>query len=372
MLVGVATTSSRTLTLLSLLQSRREWSGVELAARLAVSARTVRRDVETLRELGYPVHTSRGPDGGYRLGAGSTLPPLLFDDDQAVAVALALQTAPVTVTGIDEGAERALAALGQVMPARLQAEVDALRLTTVRNYWAFSAPPIAPEVLKAVGNAVHRGHLLRVELLRPDGSRPDPHEPDFAPPLRIEPHHLVLWAGRWYLVARVPDRDDWLVHRVDRLHVHDPTGRSFRRHEVPGGDVTAFVMSSHQRGDTVQEWPCLGTVLIDLPADVVARWAPAGAVVEQLDAERSRFVLGAWSWAGVVGILATFDADVVVEGPEQLRTAFTAVARRLHRAGSGPAAPGRDDTDDPVPETREPGRGPQIRPRGSANSDDHE
>ncbi|GAB3257236.1 helix-turn-helix transcriptional regulator [Kineosporia babensis] len=320
----MATTSARALKLLSLLQSRREWSGPELSERLQVSTRTLRRDVESLRELGYPVQTRLGPDGGYRLGAGTSLPPLLFDDEQAVALALALQTAPVTVSGVDEGATRALTTLTQVMPARLRAQVEAVRVTAIRNYWDFAAPPIDPAVLKAVGTAVHREHLLRFDYLGPDGSRQDP-------PLRVEPHHLVLWAGRWYLIAHSREAD-WAIYRVDRIRPSDPTGLPFTRKALPDPDVRRYLMTRHDRGDTPAPWQCLGTVVIDLPSDVVARWAPGGSVVERIGPQQSRFTVGAWSWAGIAGILATFDADFTVVEPDELRLACRRIGRRLDHA----------------------------------------
>ncbi|MBT0772857.1 WYL domain-containing protein [Kineosporia sp. J2-2] len=331
----MATTSARALRLLSLLQSRREWPGPVLAGRLGVSTRTLRRDVESLRELGYPVRTAMGPEGGYRLAPGSSLPPMLFDDEQAVAVALALQTVPVTVSGVDEGAARALATLTQVMPARLRAEVDSVRLTAVRNYWDFAGPPIDPDVLRAVGSAVHRAQVLRFDHLRADGTCPGPREPGFMPPRQVEPHHLVLWAGRWYLLAydlSLPPGGEWAVYRVDRIRAAAATGRCFARRPLPDPDVGHYVMTRHDRGDTPAPWQCLGTVVMELPADVVARWAPGGSVVERLGPQRTRFTVGAWSWVGVAGILATFGAAFTVEGPVELRDACREIGRRLDRA----------------------------------------
>ncbi|GHE08951.1 helix-turn-helix transcriptional regulator [Klenkia taihuensis] len=344
------TTSARALTLLSLLATGRPRTGAELAGRLEVSERTVRRDVEMLRSLGFPVAGTPGPTGRYQLRAGSTLPPLLFDDEQAVAVTLALQTAPVTVTGTGDGAARALATLRQVMPARLQPQVDALRVTAVPNAWDFGAPPVEQSVLAAVGDAVRRGHLLRVRL------------PGAGDPVLVEPHHLVVWAGRWYLVAHGPS--GWWVHRVDALHVHGPTGLPFARRALPADDVAEYVMGRHDRGDTVGAWPCTGRVTMALPADVVARWVPAGAVVEALG-DRCRVTLGAWSWAGVVGILATFDADLTDVAPAELRDAMAHTAARLSAAaqpgGSGEAEGGAGLAGDglveqlPVGADRDPG-----------------
>ncbi|ROR91093.1 helix-turn-helix transcriptional regulator [Nocardioides aurantiacus] len=333
----MAATSARALELLSLLVARDGWTGSELARRLDVSVRTLRRDIETLRALGYPVAAMKGPEGGYRLAPGTKLPPLQFDDEQAIALAVALQTAPATVSGHTDAAARALTTVKQVMPAHLQAEVDALYLTAIRNYWAFGAPPVEPATLKAVGNAVRASHRLRFDYLTQTGHRPHPADRDFEPPLEVEPHHLVLWAGRWYLVAYQTRDAGWGIYRVDRIHPRSPTGAPFTRRELPAGNVADYVMSSHDRGDTLAPWPCLGTVLIDLPADIVARWAPSGAVVEYLTATSCRFTLGAWSWAGVAGLLATFDADFTILDPPELTHACQQLAIRYHAAtGRGP------------------------------------
>ncbi|REF30044.1 helix-turn-helix transcriptional regulator [Calidifontibacter indicus] len=205
----MADTSERILRLLSLLGARVEWSGVELAQRLSVSSRTLRRDVETLRELGYPVHAIKGPRGGYRLGAGGKLPPLVLDDDQAIAIALALQTAPATVTGIDDAVARALTTLRQVMPAHLRAASDAFEVTSLRNYWEFSAPPLDVATLQIVGAAIRTSHSLRFDYATPEGDTPGPRDIGFKPPREVEPHHLVVWAGRWYLIARDRQHQTW-------------------------------------------------------------------------------------------------------------------------------------------------------------------
>ncbi len=324
----MADTSRRAFRLLSLLATGRRWSLTELARRLEVSPRTVRRDVVTLRDLGYPVAALSGPGGGYRFGERGSLPPLLLDEDQALATAVALQTAPTTVFGLGEDAARALNTLSQVLPARTRSTIEALRLTRLHNYWDFAAPPIPTGSLTAVGTAVSRQHVLRYDLLRPDSSRPAPHDADFMPPRRLEPHHLVVWAGRWYVVGYDPDDRSWRVLRVDRIHPHAPTGKPFDRSDVPGGDVAELVMTSHDRGDVAAQWPCTGSVTMPLPAAVVARWAPGGAVVEQLDVRRTRLTVGAWSWAGVAGILTTFDADLTDVEPPELTFAFRRLAAR--------------------------------------------
>jgi predicted DNA-binding transcriptional regulator YafY len=323
----MATTSHRALRLLSLLASRRQWPLRDLADRLEVSERTVRRDLDTLRGLGYPVTTVRGPDGGYRLGTRHTLPPLLFDHDQALAVAVALQTAPSSMVGLQDDTARALATLQQAMPETLRAAMESLRLTRLQNYWEFPAPPIDPTALSVVGAAVRHRHVLITEVLRPDSTRPAPDEQDFAAARRIEPHHLVVWAGRWYLVAYDLDDHQWRVHRVDRLHPR-PTSSPFGHRDLPCGDIAHFVMSSHDRGDTPAAWQCTGSARLNLPAHVVARWAPGGSVVEDLDADHCRLTLGAWSWAGIAGILATFDTDLTDLQPPELLDACRHLAHR--------------------------------------------
>ena len=333
----MATTSARLLDLLSLLGARASWSGPQLARRLGVSTRTVRRDLQSLRGLGYPVQTVKGPDGGYRLGAGSRLPPLLLDDDQAIAVAVALQTAPTSVAGIDDALARALTSIKQLLPVSLRAEADAMHLTAIRNWWDFAAPPIASTTLRAVGSAVRNQHLLRFDYLTADGRRADPHEVDFVAPIQVEPHHLVVWAGRWYLVAYTPTAEAWRIYRVDRVHPGSPTGVPFQRRELPEPDVARYVSTSYDRGDTPAPWQCCGSALIDLPPEVVARWAPGGSVVEYVSPTQTRIALGAWSWAGVAGLLATFDADITDLKPKELKDTCHALAQRYQRSATGAA-----------------------------------
>jgi predicted DNA-binding transcriptional regulator YafY len=191
-------TSGRLLRLLSLLQARRDWPGGVLAERLDVSPRTVRRDVDRLRDLGYPVRAIKGPDGGYRLDAGAELPPLLFDDEQAVAVAVALQTASAGVSGIEEGALRALATVRQVMPARLRGRVDALRVTTVPT--DREQPKVDSEVLIAVGAAVRAREVLRFDYSGRTGLRRA--GPPTRPRRRLGGSNRTIWppgaaGGTW-------------------------------------------------------------------------------------------------------------------------------------------------------------------------------
>ena len=314
-------TSARLLALLSLLQARRDWPGALLAERLAVSPRTVRRDVDRLRELGYPIAAAKGPDGGYRLGAGSDLPPLLFDDEQAIALAVALQTAATAGAGIEEAAARALATVRQVMPARLRHRVDALRVTNVERAGPCSNPQVKPEVLVTLSAAVHAREALRFDYAGADAA---------APPRRVHPHHLVTWSGRWYLVAWDLDRDDWRTFRVDRITPRTPTGPRFTPRELPGGDVATFIANRFQR---TGEWPCRGEVILDLPAAVVSTYA-GDALVEELGTDRCRVSMGAWSWPGLAALLGRFDADIEVIGPPELVEAFAHLARRFATAAS--------------------------------------
>ncbi|MFC5179977.1 helix-turn-helix transcriptional regulator [Actinomadura harenae] len=328
----MADTSARILRLLSLLEARAEWPGAELAARLGVSPRTLRRDVDTLRDLGYPVEAVLGPGGGYRLGVGGKLPPLVLDDDQAVAIALALQTAPATVAGIDDAVTRALTTLRQVMPARLRAASEAFELTALRNYWEFADSPVGVATLQAVGSAIRTRRTLRFDHRTPGGTVPAPGEPGFAPPREVEPHHLVVWAGRWYLVARDRRTRDWGTYRVDRIVPRGPSGMPFTPVPLTDDDLTRLVVQNPDRGDTAGPWECRGSATVDLPAGLVARWAPGGSVVEHVDEGRCRLTIVGWSWVGVAGLFATFDADLHDVEPAGLRDAFAKLADRFHRA----------------------------------------
>ncbi|MEV0005362.1 WYL domain-containing protein [Micromonospora sp. NPDC050980] len=322
------TASARLLALLSLLQARRDWPGAVLAERLGVSPRTVRRDVDRLRELGYPIASAKGPDGGYRLAAGSALPPLLFDDEQAVALTVALQTAATTVTGIEEAAARALTTVRQVMPARLRHRVDALRVVAAPRAGAATKPRVEPALLMTLSAAVHAREELRFDYPAAPPAAPADEAP---PPRRTQPHHLVTWGGRWYLVAWDLDRADWRTFRVDRISPRTPTGPRFTPRELPGGNVAAFVAGRFTGATGPGDWPCRGEVILDLPARTVSAWTRDG-IVEELGPDRCRLVLGAWSWPGLAAVLGRYDADIEVVGPPELRTAFAHLAHRYARA----------------------------------------
>jgi predicted DNA-binding transcriptional regulator YafY len=332
--MGMPTTSGRLLALLSLLQARPDWPGALLAARLEVSPRTVRRDVDRLRELGYPIRASRGPAGGYRLDAGAELPPLLFDDEQAVALAVALQLAATSGAGIEEAAARALSTVRQVMPARLRHRVDALRITAVERGGARLNPRVEPTVLVMLGAAVHAREELRFDYAVPARSESESESANVVPPRRVQPHHLVTWRGRWYLVAWDLDRDDWRTFRADRISPRTSTGPRFTPRQLPGGDVTAYVAARFQGPFGPERWPCRGEMIVDLPAAFVSQYSQDG-IVEELGPNRCRLVVGSWSWPSLAASVGRFDADIQVVGPPELTDAFAALARRYARAAAG-------------------------------------
>lgn len=327
-------TSGRLLALLSLLQTRRDWPGTLLAERLHVSLRTVRRDVDRLRELGYPIAAVKGPDGGYRLGPGTELPPLLFDDEQAVALTIALQIAATTPgNGTGEAAARALTTIRQVMPSRLRHRVDALQVTALDRPATRPADPVDGDVLLAISSAV-RAH----EILRFDYRSGAVVEAEGKPPRRVEPHHVVTRDGRWYLVAWDLDRSDWRTFRADRIALRIPNGPRFTPRELPGGDVATFITGRFRGADDgTAGWPCQGTVILDLPAATAALYTRDG-VVEQFGPDRCRLTLGSWSWTGLASAIARFDTQIEVVGPAELTDAFDHLGRRFLRTAARPIA----------------------------------
>jgi predicted DNA-binding transcriptional regulator YafY len=310
-------TAVRLLRLLSLLTARRTWGGEELADRLSVTGRTVRRDVERLRELGYPVAAVPGPAGGYTLGAGTGLPPLLLDDDAAVAVALGLHAAASgAVAGIEEAALRAAAAIEQVMPTRLRRRVQALQATTV----ALTANDAVVEssVLALLALACRDGERLRFGYLDRSGMDSRRH---------VEPYRLVSTGRRWYLVARDLDRDDWRTFRVDRLRRPQPTGR----HSTPTDPPDAARFVSDAVSSAPYRWQA--RVLMDAPAAVVADLIPPTvAVVEAIDEQRCLLMSGADSLDNIALHLAALNVPFTPLEPPELRDRCAALAQRLHNA----------------------------------------
>lgn len=305
--------SSRMLALLSLLQTPRDWPGRVLAERLGVTPRTVRRDVERLRDLGYRITAVKGPDGGYRLAAGSELPPLLFDDAQAVAIAVALQSVPASGIDIDEGASRALATVRQVMPSRLRHRVDGIRFSGAPN-----ETRVDPAVLEAASAAVRDRVVLRFDY--GSGERP---------PRRTEPHAVVAREGRWYLLAWDLDGDDWRTFRLDRLSPRIPTGPRFTPRPLPAADAQTYLAARAKGSDAEDRWPCRGELIVELPASDVARWVGSDGTVETIDDRSCRLTYGSWSWVGILAFAAQLDAPFTVVGPPALADAARTLAARF-------------------------------------------
>ncbi len=327
-MTSVQTTSSRLLALLSLLRTRRAWSGEDLAERLDITPRTVRRDIDRLRDLGYPITAVKGPSGGYRLGAGAHLPPLLFDDGQAVALTVALQSVAAGDAVADDAA-RALSTIRQVMPPRLRHRTDMVSVTAVHPPEKGDTAQVAPQTFVELSTAIH----AHVELRFDYGQGPATATEE---PRRVQPHHLVTWRGRWYLAAWDLDRDDWRTFRVDRIRPRTPTGPRFVPRELPGGTVSAFI-TNRFRGSDGSDWPCRGEVILNLPATAVAPFAQDG-IAEALAPDRCRLVLGSWSWTGLAAAVSRFDADIEVVGPPELKSAFARLATRFSKA-AGTTAP---------------------------------
>jgi predicted DNA-binding transcriptional regulator YafY len=311
-------TSERLLKLLSLLQARPDWTGPELAERLEVSGRTVRKDVERLRRLGYPVHASPGVGGGYRLGAGAALPPLLLDDEEAVAVAVGLRTAAGgAVAGIEETSLRALVKLEQVLPSRLRHRVNALHsaMAAVQS----GGPTVDAEVLTAIAAAIRDRLRLRFDYRLHDGS---------AGVRDVEPHRMVSWGRRWYLVAFDADRRDWRTFRVDRLRPRTPTGPRFTPRRVPGGDVTAYVEKTVGQAT----WRYRARVLLHAPASSLAGRLPPAVELEPADDRTCIATAGADDPTTLALYLGLLDVDFDILDAPELAEALAELAARYTRA----------------------------------------
>lgn len=317
---NMANTSTRTLRLLSLLQTHKYWPGGELAERLGVSARTLRRDVERLRELGYPVQAQRGVDGGYQLAPGAALPPLMIDDDEAVALVVGMQAAVHgSVDGIAESSVRVLAKVVQVLPPRLRKRVDALRAMTVPASWGTAGGGPDPGVLTAVALACRDTERLRFTYTAADGRRSERH---------VEPHRLVSLGRRWYLVAYDLTRHDWRSFRLDRLTAPAGDGARFRPRELPAEDAAAFVRAGldqaprSYRIETVVEAPAAAV------RERIGRWS----TVEEIEPGRCRVRMTSDSLDWPIMGLGTLEADFTVVEPEIMREQLRAWGARFSRA----------------------------------------
>jgi predicted DNA-binding transcriptional regulator YafY len=316
-------TSARLLRLLSLFQAQRYWSGSALSRRLDVTSRTLRRDVDRLRSLGYPVHSTSGTAGGYQLGAGATLPPLLLNDDEAVAVAVGLRTsASGGVAGIEEASVRALLKLEQVLPSRLSRRVAALHgfIVPMGN----RGPTVDAELLSMLAGAC-RDH---------EGIRFQYHDRSNATSARVvEPHRVVHTGWRWYLVAWDVGRSDWRTFRVDRIDakVKIKTSTRFKPRKPPGGDFAAFVSKSLSS----IPYPYRARVTLHAAVEDIAKKIPASAgVLEAIDEHRCTFNTGDHSLEMLAVHLTMIGVDFEVHEPPALIEHIRRLSDRLSRAAS--------------------------------------
>jgi predicted DNA-binding transcriptional regulator YafY len=313
--------TSRVLELLSLLQTHKRWQGGELAARLDVSARTLRRDIDRLRRLGYPVEATTGSDGGYQLAAGAHLPPLLLDDDEAVAIAVGLRAAAgAAIDGIDETAVRALVKLEQLLPDRLRRRVSAIHGNVAILRWATDrGPTVDPDDLALLAQACRDHEEARFDYRSRD---------DTASQRLVEPHQLVSAGRRWYLAAYDLRRADWRTFRLDRLTRARLAGARFTPRPIPGGDAATYVAGSIGSMPRAVE----AIVRVDRPAEELAdtlhridhelvETGPASCTI-RLRADAEDWIV--WTIASLAAI-----AEVTVEEPDHIARAVEDVGRRL-------------------------------------------
>ncbi|MBF6350937.1 YafY family transcriptional regulator [Nocardia flavorosea] len=321
----MANTSTRTLRLLSLLQTHKYWPGTELAERLGISPRTLRRDIDRLRDLGYPVEAQRGVDGGYQLAAGAALPPLMVDDDEAVALVIGLQVAMQgMVEGVAESSVRALAKVVQVMPPRLRRRVEAIRAMTVPADWGGrNDPGPDPAVLTTVALACRDSERLRFTYTAAGGRCSERH---------IEPHRLVSLGRRWYLVAFDLTRHDWRSFRIDRLTAPVGDGSRFRPRELPTADAAEFVREGVDRISR----PYRIEVLVEAPAEAVRERIGRWGSVQAVDAGRCRVSMTTDSLDWPTMALGSLEAEFEVIEPPELITQIREWGERFSRANAGP------------------------------------
>ncbi|GLW11684.1 DNA-binding transcriptional regulator [Microtetraspora sp. NBRC 13810] len=310
-------TSARLLRLLTLLQVHRDWSGTELADRLEVSPRTVRRDVDKLRALGYPINAIGGVGGGYQLGAGASLPPLLLDDEEAVAVAVGLRTAAGgAITGIAETSMRALVKLDQVLPSRLRYQIDTLSSAMV--IMPMPGATIDPPTLTAIASAVRDRRRLRFDYVSHDGS---------ASVRDVEPYRLVQNGRRWYLFAWDTGAADWRKFRVDRLSLRVPAGPRFGPRPLPGGDTDdhfGTASNGHRYRAVLTMHASAAEVAEEVP--------PTLGVVEPLDDRTCTLRIGSDNLDHLAVWVAAFGFEFDIREPPELVEHLRTLTARLQRA----------------------------------------
>jgi predicted DNA-binding transcriptional regulator YafY len=325
----VVQTSARLLALLSLLQLRREWTGQELAERLEVGARTIRRDMDKLRSLGYPIEAAPGVAGGYRLGAGGELPPLLLDDAEAVAVAVGLRTAAAgSISGIEDTSVQALAKLEQVLPSRLRRRVKALSAAT--SAFSFDGPRIDADLLATVAGACRDCTRLRFTYVARD---------ERTSQRRAEPSAVVHSGYRWYLVAFDLDRDDWRTFRIDRIRGRVHLADRGRQRTVPGGDPAAFVEQRLRSPFTDEPDAPPGRVRIKASAKLIRKRVPSRHVSVEPDGEDGCIVAtrGAWS-RHFLAWMALLEESMEILGPPEMIEAARSLATGMATATGRTAA----------------------------------
>jgi len=313
-------TTSRVLQLLGLLQSRRVWSGEELSERLGVTTRSVRRDVERLRELGYPVHASTGHGGGYQLGAGAALPPLLLDADEAVAMAVCLRLAAGgSVAGVGEAALRALTKLDQVMPARMRSQVAAVHDATV-TLTPEAESPVDPEVLMTLARACRDNEHVDADYVDRAGSPSS---------RRLEPYQMVTTGRRWYLLAYDRDREDWRSLRLDRMAQVRARGTTFTARQAP--DAAAYV----RRAITTSPYRYIAKVRYQATKNVMAQhFSPTSVTIEDDGPDTCIVVTGADDPQTLVLYLAMPGVAFEVLEPDEVADGALAMSALL--AGAVP------------------------------------
>lgn len=323
-------TSSRLLELLALLQARRDWPGAELADRLGVSGRTIRRDVDRLRNLGYPVESLTGPAGGYRLRAGTAMPPLLLDDEEAVAIAVGLRTAArASVTGIEETAVRALVKLEQVLPGHLRRRVGALGAATVAP--GVAGPTVDPEHLTVIAAACRDLECVRFAYRSRDGTETR---------RLVEPHTLVNLGRRWYLVAWDRARQDWRTFRIDRMVRPALAGGRFRQRKLPARDAAAYVEQSIAAAPNRFE----AHLTLRSSADqVIGRVPLHWGTITPIDAESCEYRTGDDDLRWLALRIVMLGVDFELHEPPELADHLRAVADRLRRGASAVTGPSRPD-----------------------------
>lgn len=313
---GMLETSARLLRLLSLFQGRRYWTGRELAERLEVTPRTLRRDVDKLRSLGYPIHSSTGVEGGYQLGAGASMPPLLLDDEEAVAVAVGLRAAASgDIRGMEEAALRTLAKMEQILPPRLARRVNALQAMIVTRQGA--TPAVDARTLSVIAAACRDQEALRFAYADYGGRVSE---------RSVEPHRLVNPGTRWYLVAWDNGRNDWRTFRVDRIQSRPSAGVRFTPRKPPADDLAAYVLKG-----VWTKPPYSARVKLLVPAEEMT-WARPFGLLEAIDEKSCYFHTGGPSWESFAMHLALLGVDFEVEGPAELREQVARLTRRYARA----------------------------------------